>query len=254
MTLPTVAARSVPVFDKALSNGFKESQENIIRLPEENPAVVEAFLMLVCEAYFAGKAKLRRSYDVFRMGDCGKSTQFLFQVYILAEKLGGEAQQNRVTDLIRLRFEASSMLLRLDWFKILDDAGLLHDNDPMTKLILKQLAFDLRVPPLYWNDAGTWSADVVTWLETTGGYAIKELIRLLAQKECKDNHGRTERSTHPDDDTIWGRCERIEMGEQCEFHVHTIDHCTEYTDHQLVRLSDCTMCKSPCFNGPDHVS
>jgi hypothetical protein len=142
MIVYTSAARKVPFFKACLEHDFKEKQDKIIRLPEDDPEVVDAFLRLVILGDHVVFLHLAEILEVGNWVDAPESDVLVVKIYILADKLGAEEQQNILVDFLRYlycmkEFEVPSPKA----IDVLVDAGMAKSK--LFKFLVRQMAFAL---------------------------------------------------------------------------------------------------------------
>ena len=224
----------VPFFRKALINGFKESHEKVIRLPEDDPEVVEAFLVLLLEESLSTRGVKMLAW--MAMFDYHQPK--LTRVYILADKLGAEAQQNRAVDILRTCWSKERLVMP-GCLDLLLEAGL--EGSKMFELLILQLAFDLKHRqgfdyaadpsdyPLGPPDKDWFvSSSVEAWV-AKGGPAVQKLVMTLALGDGKDHNGNDNSDTPRDGEDFdhFEICDRLK--DLCKWHTHeTADECDPY--------------------------
>ena len=164
MMIHTTKAREVPFFDKCLSNDCKEKQENTIRLPEEEPELVERFLKLVLYHKDTKFDPLQPIYVY--PPDAGS---MLVRLFVLADKLDAEAQQNKVMDLLRANLYIHGFEKSLE---TLLHAGL--ENSKLFDMLTTQLAWEMKWH--VWWEIIESHPDFNDWLQK-GGLAVREVVR-----------------------------------------------------------------------------
>jgi hypothetical protein len=240
MRIPMWAARQVPFFDNCLKDGFAEAQNRTIKLPEDDPEVVDAFLRLL--VYGLGRQTidldglvLPESVDGQSDADSMRTWEnHLVKVYVLADKLSAEKQSNRLIDLLRILWQfngpeevssrepsSQSYAPGLESITTLQNAGL--DGSLMFELLLHQVVYFIQAqrPNGFTTNLMTelWS-DSDKWLEA-GGPAVRHLVRLLVENEELDDM-----SLQWDFD-IEPRPTSQSTEERCRWHTHLLTNaCT----------------------------
>ena len=170
MKIYTHKARQVPVFDKCLSHDFKENQEKVIRLPEDDPEIVELFLKLLTfdegHDYDHQMDHWLPSLDI--------ADKRLIEVFILADKLGAENEQNQIVNLIR--FLASNTPIDFECMDLLAEAGL--QSTRIFRCMLIQASYDIK------DHEGKTREKNEAWI-MRGGEAVKDLINILSELDEK---------------------------------------------------------------------
>jgi hypothetical protein len=139
-------ARDVPFFRACLNHNFKEQQEKIIHLPEDDPEVVDAFLRLLVLAHHNDFDRLWEVLELHHgRNETGVSASdaLIAKMYILADKLGAEEQQNTLVDYLRYHYQITGESMPSpDALDALADAGL--QRSKMFKFIVRHFAYKLR--------------------------------------------------------------------------------------------------------------
>ena len=200
-------AREIPFFDKCLSHGFKEDQERVIHLPEEDPEIVDRFLGLVL---FRDRLSVEELAENFTDGS--PEDLVLVRMFVLADKLSAEVQQNRLIDLLRVYHHCRG-ITSLRCFDVLIDAGL--DTSKLFDLLVTELAFEAVLHG--WQSLSGTYPDLREWLEK-GGPAVRELTKKLMEKErpetqCIDGYSSLDQDDH---------------GDRCKWHTHTSSSACDY--------------------------
>ena len=158
MKIKTTKAREVPFFEKCLSNDIREKQENTIRLPEEEPELVEQFLKL---AFYHIEVKLDLLQPIYVHHPY--SSSMLVRLFVLADKLAADAQQNKVMDLLRANLAIYALPEKS--LETLLHAGL--ENSMLCKMLTTQLAWEIR------NMVGWTSSSTIPTLMTGSRKAVR---------------------------------------------------------------------------------
>ena len=161
-------------FESIAGSSHKGAREErlVIRLPDDDPETVEGFLKLAYENAFKDEASLYRLCNSFRSTE-KESHALLVLIYVLANKLGAEAQQNRVVDMIRVCCHYNH--IQFECFDILTEAGL--EKSKIFGLIVKQMGFEKWHEP--GSDFMSYQEGFEDWIDM-GGYAVRQPLRTMA--------------------------------------------------------------------------
>ena len=124
-------------FAKCLDAGMREAHEDIVRLPEDDPAVVEQLISwLYCWQFEHGLEQLERLGA--QSEAVPKVFRLLIGVYLLAKKLCIEELQNQIIDV------AYAVLRPFCWpAESLDVIVSLGEDDDLRKMVLRGLGIRL---------------------------------------------------------------------------------------------------------------
>jgi hypothetical protein len=159
----------IPLFQKCLESGFRESQEKVIRMPEDVPEEVEQLLTFAFLTVYNQSSE----HQLFEVDpteqELHEHERMIIKLYVLAYKAGFEEFQNFLVD--ELRKCCAGRFFSVQLFQVLEQAGL--ENSKMFSYMITQTRFD--VAHLSWNDLNPMSV-CNRWLPS-GGRSVPELLK-----------------------------------------------------------------------------
>jgi hypothetical protein len=196
MRIYTSKAREMPFFERCLDAGFKEGEDKVIRLPEDNPRAVEMLLEHFVLDLLPSSARIVYKFQV-TPDEVGP---IMVDLYMLADKLGAESFQNAVVDHVRVLFRED--FIPPECLEMLMDVGL--SKSKLYEMLLAEFAYEIREFLL-----GTMGEEqrivVDAWFEG-GGRVVKELIYHVVQ----------ERKSLEE----LGPCGGGKVSDYCKWHTH----------------------------------
>jgi hypothetical protein len=227
MRISESTAREVPFFDKCLDGRFIEAAQKLINLPTDEPAVVDGFLRLLVHTTELSSLRVFQVNSLQCLPGIETLLQmelFLVKIYILADKLGAEKQQNFVISIIRYLWSTTEVLVAsketrrnkalqyapsLEALELLYQEGL--EDAKIFKMFLKQMVHCIDELPGATCDATRLWPKFNEWTED-GGPIVRRLMDTLIQKSPRRNLAL--------DRTFDERMDAMKLAILCRWHVH----------------------------------
>lgn len=214
MKIYTSKAHEIPFFDKCLSAGFREGEEKVIRLPDDDPRAVEMLLEFLVFNKLPSRAVVNGKYGITLATD---TVLIMTDLLILGDKLGSEAFQNTVMDHIRRM--SREFLINPKHVDNLDRAGARHLKG--YEFLVAQLIFDLQSK--FDKYKTKFEGGFNTWVEG-GGEAVKDVLEKLATRWS---------------DNVKEPCTGTQLDDWCKWHTHsTTLKCTKTPRVEFYKSAD----------------
>jgi hypothetical protein len=202
MRISESTAREVPFFDKCLDGRFIEASQKLINLPTDEPAVVDAFLRLLVHSTGLIGLRVIQARRLFLFPEVvtrGDMELFLVKIYILADKLGAEKQQNFIVSVIRYwwpvrkpvkasrenrRKKGRQYPPSLEALDLLCQEGM--EDAIIFEMFLKQMVHCIDELPGSTSEATLHRPNFNEWVEE-GGLTVRRLMNMLIEKAPRED-------------------------------------------------------------------